>query len=221
MSDYVIKKSKARARRDRQIAVEYRMKECMANGVGSAPMPGFVPNTYRTTRNERRQVNKEAASAGIALVPLPTGNQMSSHSRAVQLRSVGTRPSMRASTTTTTTTTTTSTFSTTTSFPLLPPPPPLGIVPTLLAPPPPPSFPTPRPPAPWRVQVVPPPPSFPTPRPPPPWAMQAGYLPPREYAAPLPPNTMGLPHIAYVISHLVPADTTSSDTIYGIMDPEI
>ena len=190
MSDYVIKKSKSRARRDRQIAVEYRMKECMANGVGSAPMPGFVPNTYRTTRNERRQVNKEAASAGIALVPLPTGNQMSSHSRAVQLRSVGTRPSMRASTTTTTTTTT---ITTTLDVSSHPPPP--------LAPPPPPSFPTPRPPAPW--------------------AMQAGYLPPREYAAPLPPNTMGLPHLAYVISHLVPADTTSSDTIYGIMDPEI
>ena len=129
----VEKKSKAKARRDRQMNVVKRM------GENQQAEEGWVSNPRRIPRHERRELNRQAAAAGIALVPLPIGNQPSAHAKAYALRPVGVRPSLRA-TTTFTTTTTTSIFSTTTSFPLLPPPPPLGIVP--------------RAPAPWQRQAV-------------------------------------------------------------------
>ena len=146
----VEKKSKAKARRDRQKNVVKRMEE------NQQAEEGWVSNPRRIPRHERRELNRQAAAAGIALVPLPIGNQLSAHAKAYALRPVGVRPSLRASTSVTTATvlhdydqystatTTTSTNTTTTSTPS-------GTVPTLR--PPAPSFPTPRPPAPWRVQV--------------------------------------------------------------------
>ena len=126
----VEKKSKAKARRDRHRNVVKRMEENMQ------AEEGWVSNPHRISRHERRELNKQAPAAGIALVPLLIGNQPSAHSKAYALSPVGMRPSLRTTTTTTTTSTTS-----TTSLLLPPPPRPVSIGP--------------RPPAPWQKQAVP------------------------------------------------------------------
>ena len=67
----VEKKSKAKARRDRQRNVVKRM------GENQQAEEGWVSNPRRIPRHERRELNRQAAAAGIALVPLPIGNQSS------------------------------------------------------------------------------------------------------------------------------------------------
>jgi hypothetical protein len=64
------------ARTDRKKAVEQRM------ATHPEAESGYVADTHRATRSDRRNANRAATEAGYYLAPLPTGNQRSAVAKA-------------------------------------------------------------------------------------------------------------------------------------------